>query len=133
MAYTASLPKAFNQIARNTAQLTEANRPPKPVPMPHRHGGALDVEINALSINKAILAIDARDEIYQALLDDDIDLYNPHLNVRDAYIRHVEQQNANLKTQINDLQELLSQSDRVILALLASLIVVAAIAVTLAV
>ena len=73
------------------------------------------------------------DDIYQSLIDDDIDLYNPHLNVRDAYIRHVEQQNANLKTQINDLQELLSQSDRVILALLASLIVVAAIAVTLAV
>ena len=73
------------------------------------------------------------DNAYQALIDDDIDLYNPHLNVRDAYIRHVEQQNANLKTQINDLQELLSQSDRVILALLASLIVVAAIAVTLAV
>ena len=73
------------------------------------------------------------DPIYQALLDDDIDLYNPHLNVRDAYIRHVEQQNADLKTQINDLQELLSQADRVILALLASLIVVAVIAVTLAV
>ena len=74
------------------------------------------------------------DPIYQALLDDDIDLYNnPHLNVRDAYIRHVEQQNTDLKTQINDLQDLLSQSDRVILALLASLIVVAVIAVTLAV
>ena len=73
------------------------------------------------------------DEVYQALLDDDIDLYNPHLNVRDAYIRHVEQQNADLKTQINDLQDLLSQADRVILALLASLIVVAVIAVTLAV
>ena len=73
------------------------------------------------------------DPIYQALLDDDIDLYNPHLNVRDAYIRHVEQQNAGLKTQINDLQDLLSQADRVILALLASLIVVAVIAVTLAV
>ena len=73
------------------------------------------------------------DPIYQALLDDDIDLYNPHLNVRDAYIRHVEQQNADLKTQINDLQDLLSQSDRVTLALLASLIVVAVIAVTLAV
>lgn len=73
------------------------------------------------------------DPIYQALLDDDIDLYNPHLNVRDAYIRHVEQQNAGLKTQINELQDLLSQSDRVILALLASLIVVAVIAVTLAV
>ena len=66
-------------------------------------------------------------------LDDDIDLYNPHLNVRDAYIRHVEQQNADLKTKINDLQDLLSQADRVILALLASLIVVAVIAVTLAV
>lgn len=73
------------------------------------------------------------DPIYQALLDDDIDLYNPHLNVRDAYIRHVEQQNADIKTQINDLQDLLSQADRVILALLASLIVVAVIAVTLAV
>ena len=73
------------------------------------------------------------DPIYQALLDDDIDIYNPHLNVRDAYIRHVEQQNADLKTKINDLQDLLSQSDRVILALLASLIVVAVIAVTLAV
>ena len=73
------------------------------------------------------------DPIYQALLDDDIDLYNPHLNVRDAYIRHVEQQNADLKTQINDLQDLLSQADRVILALLASLIVVAVIALTLAV
>lgn len=73
------------------------------------------------------------DPIYQALLDDDIDLYNPHLNVRDAYIRHVEQQNADLKTQINDLQDLLSQADRVIIALFASLIVVAVIAVTLAV
>ena len=73
------------------------------------------------------------DPIYQALLDDDIDLYNPHLNVRDAYIRHVEQQNADLKTQVNDLQDLLSQADRVILALLASLIVVAVIAATLAV
>ena len=73
------------------------------------------------------------DEVYQSLIDDDIDLYNPHLNVRDAYIRHVEQQNADLKTQINDLQDLLSQADRVILALLASLIVVAVIAVTLAV
>lgn len=71
--------------------------------------------------------------LYQAMLDDDIDLYNPHLNVRDAYIRHIEQQNADLKTQINDLQDLLSQADRVILALLASLIVVAVIAVTLAV
>ena len=73
------------------------------------------------------------DALYQAMLDDDIDLYNPHLNVRDAYIRHVEQQNADIKTQINDLQDLLSQADRVILALLASLIVVAVIAVTLAV
>ena len=73
------------------------------------------------------------DALYQAMLDDDIDLYNPHLNVRDAYIRHVEQQNADLKTKINDLQDLLSQADRVILALLASLIVVAVIAVTLAV
>ena len=69
------------------------------------------------------------DALYQAMLDDDIDLYNPHLNVRDAYIRHVEQQNADLRTQINDLQELLSQADRVILALLASLLVFAAIAV----
>lgn len=73
------------------------------------------------------------DKVYQSLIDDDIDLYNPHLNVRNAYIRHVEQQNAELKTQINDLQDLLSQADRVILALLASLIVVAVIAVTLAV
>ena len=73
------------------------------------------------------------DALYQSLLDDDIDLYNPHLNVRDAYIRHVEQQNADLKTQINDLQDLLSQADRVIIALIASLIVVAVIAVTLAV
>lgn len=69
------------------------------------------------------------DALYQAMLDDDIDLYNPHLNVRDAYIRHVEQQNAGLKTQINELQDLLSQSDRVILALLASLLVFAVIAV----
>lgn len=68
-------------------------------------------------------------EIYQSLIDDDIDLYNPHLNVRDAYIRHIEQQNADIKTQINDLQELLSQADRVILALLASLLVFAVIAV----
>nr|WP_313013959.1 hypothetical protein [Moraxella sp. CTOTU48841] len=68
-------------------------------------------------------------EIYQSLIDDDIDLYNPHLNVRDAYIKHVEQQNADLKTQINDLQDLLSQSDRVILALIASLLVFAVIAV----
>ena len=131
MAYTASLPKAFNQIAHNTAQLTEANRPP--LPCSSRNGGVSADVINPTAINKSILAIDARDEIYQSLIDDDIDLYNPHLNVRDAYIRHVEQQNANLKTQINDLQDLLSQSDRVILALLASLIVVAVIAVTLAV
>ena len=131
MAYTASLPKAFNQIARNTAQLTEANRPPLPCSSCNR-GVSADV-INPTSINKSILAIDARDEIYQAMLDDDIDLYNPHLNVRDAYIRHIEQQNAGLKSQINDLQDLLSQADRVILALLASLIVVAVIAVTLAV
>ena len=73
------------------------------------------------------------DEIYQSLLDDDIDLYNPHLNVRDAYIRHIEQQNADIKTQINDLQDLLSQADRVIIALLAALIVLAFITVTLAV
>lgn len=73
------------------------------------------------------------DALYQAMLDDDIDLYNPHLSVRDAYIRHIEQQNADIKTQINELQDLLSQADRVILALLASLIVVAVIAVTLAV
>ncbi len=131
MAYTASLPKAFNQIARTTAQLTKANRPP--LPCSSRNGGVSADVINPISINKSILAIDARDEIYQAMLDDDIDLYNPHLNARDAYIRHVEQQNAGLKTQINDLQELLSQADRVILALLASLIVVAVIAVTLAV
>lgn len=72
------------------------------------------------------------DPIYQALLDDDIDLYNPHLNVRDAYISHVEQQNTDLKTQINDLQDLLSQSDRVILALIASLLVFAVIAVAMA-
>ena len=73
------------------------------------------------------------DPIYQALLDDDIDLYNPHLNVRDAYIRHIEQQNASLKTHIGYLQDDLAQADRVILALIASLIVVAVIAVTLAV
>ena len=73
------------------------------------------------------------DALYQAMLDDDIDLYNPHLNVRDAYIRHIEQQNGNLKTQINDLQELLSQADRVIFALLAALMVLAFITVTLAV
>ena len=80
--------------------------------------------------NRAIInSLDQLDKIYQLLIDDDIDLYNPHLNVRDAYIRHVEQQNANLKTQINDLQELLSQSDRVILAMLASLLVFAVIAV----
>lgn len=127
MAYTASLPKAFNQIARNTAQFTQVER--QPLPMPHNVGLALNDEINLASINKSILAIDARDEIYQAMLDDDIDLYNPHLNVRDAYIKHVEQQNADLKTQINDLQELLSQADRVILALLASLLVFAVIAV----
>ena len=131
MAYTASLPKAFNKIAHNTAQLTEANRPP--LPCSSRNGGVSADVINPTSINKSILAIDARDEIYQAMLDDDIDLYNPHLNVRDAYIRHVEQQNTDLKTQLNDLQDLLSQSDRVIIALLASLIVVAVIAVTLAV
>ena len=127
MAYTASLPKAFNQIARNTAQLTEANCPP--LPCSSRNGVVSADVINPTSINKSILAIDARDDIYQAMFDDDIDLYNPHLNVRDAYIRHIEQQNADLKTQINDLQELLSQADRVILALLASLIVVAVIAV----
>ena len=73
------------------------------------------------------------DEIYQSLIDDDIDLYNPHLNVRDAYIRHIEQQNADIKTQINDLQDLLSQADRVIIALLAALIVLAFITVTLAI
>ena len=131
MAYTASLPKAFNQIAHNTAQLTEANRPP--LPCSSRKGGVSADVINPISSDKAIHTIAARDEIYQAMLDDDIDLYNPHLNVRDAYIRHVEQQNTDLKTQINDLQDLLSQPDRVILALLASLIVVAVIAVTLAV
>ena len=131
MAYTASLPKAFNQIAHNTAQLTEANRPP--LPCSSRNGGVSADVINPTSINKSILAIDARDDIYQALLDDDIDLYNPHLNVRDAYTSHVEQQNADLNTKINDLQELLSQADRVILALLAALIVLGFIAVTLAV
>ena len=73
------------------------------------------------------------DPIYQALLDDDIDLYNPHLNIRNAYTRHVEQQNASLKTHIGYLQDDLAQTDRVIIALLASLIVVAVIAVTLAV
>ena len=131
MAYTASLPKAFNQIAHNTAQLTEANRPH--LPCSSRNGGVSADVINPTSINKSILAIDARDDIYQAMLDDDIDLYNPHLNVRDAYIRHIEQQNGNLKTQINDLQELLSQADRVIFALLAALMVLAFITVTLAV
>lgn len=73
------------------------------------------------------------DPIYQALLDDDIDLYNPHLNVRDAYICHAEQQDASLKTHIAYLEDDLAQADRVIIALLASLIVVAVIAVTLAV
>ena len=73
------------------------------------------------------------DDIYQSLIDDDIDLYNPHLNVRDAYVTHIEQQNTNLKTTITDMQDHLTQADRVIFALLASLIVVAAIAVTLAV
>ena len=73
------------------------------------------------------------DALYQAMLDDDIDLYNPHLNVRDAYVTHIEQQNADLKTKITDMQDHLIQADRVIFALLASLIVVAAIAVTLAV
>ena len=131
MAYTASLPKAFNQIAHNTAQLTEANRPP--LSCSSRNGGVSADLINPTAINKSILAIDARDEIYQAMLDDDIDLYNPHLNVRDAYIRHVEQQNASLKTHIGYLQDDLAQAERVILALLASLIVVAVIAVTLAV
>lgn len=128
MAYTASLPKAFNQIARNTAQLTEANRPP--LPCSSRNGGVSADVINPTSINKSILAIDARDDIYQALLDDDIDLYNPHLNVRDAYIRHIEQQNADLKTQITDMQDHVTQADRVIFALLASLIVLAVIVIT---
>ena len=73
------------------------------------------------------------DPIYQALLDDDIDLYNPHLNVRDAYIRHVEQQNADLKTKITDMQDHLAQADRVIFALLAALMVLAFITVTLVV
>ena len=72
-------------------------------------------------------------EIYQSLIDDDIDLYNPHLNVRDAYVKHIEEQNADLKAQISDMQDHLTQADRVIFALLASLIVVAAIAVTLVV
>lgn len=128
MAYTASLPKAFNQIARNTAQFTQVER--QPLPMPHNVGLALNDEINLASINKSILAIDARDEIYQAMLDDDIDLYNPHLNVRDAYIRHIEQQNADLKTQITDMQDHVTQADRVIFALLASLIVLAVIVIT---
>ena len=70
------------------------------------------------------------DALYQAMLDDDIDLYNPHLNVRDAYIRHVEQQNADLKTQITDMQDHVTQADRVIFALLASLIVLAVIVIT---
>ena len=73
------------------------------------------------------------DALYQAMLDDDIDLYNPHLNVRDAYICHAEQQNASLKTHIAYLEDDLAQADRVIIALFASLIVVAVIAVTLAV
>lgn len=68
--------------------------------------------------------------LYQAMLDDDIDLYNPHLNVRDAYIRHIEQQNADLKTQITDMQDHVTQADRVIFALLASLIVLAVIVIT---
>lgn len=72
-------------------------------------------------------------EIYQSLIDDDIDLYNPHLNVRDAYIKYVEQQNADLKTKINDMQDHLVQADRVILGLLAALMVLAFITVTLAV
>lgn len=128
MAYTASLPKAFNQIARVTAQLTEANRPP--LPCSSRNGGVSADVINPTSINKSILAIDARDDIYQAMLDDDIDLYNPDLNVRDAYIRHVEQQNADLKDQITDMQDHLTQADRVIFGLLASLIVLAFIVIT---
>ena len=131
MAYTASLPKAFNQIARNAAQLTEANRPP--LPCSSRNGGVSADVINPISINKSILAIDVRDEIYQALLDDDIDLYNPHLNVRDAYIKYVEQQNADLKTKITDMQDHLAQADRVIFALLAALMVLAFITVTLVV
>ena len=131
MAYTASLPKAFNQIARNAAQLTEANRPP--LPMPHRHGCVSDDYINPISGNKATFTIDARDAIYQSLIDDDIDLYNPHLNVREAYINHIEQQNAGLKAQITDMQDHLTQADRVIFALLASLIVLAFITITLVV
>lgn len=55
----------------------------------------------------------------------------PHqLNVRDAYIRHIEQQNADLKTQITDMQDHVTQADRVIFALLASLIVLAVIVIT---
>ncbi len=131
MAYTASLPKAFNQIARNTAQLTEANRPP--LPCSNRRGGVSADVTNPISINKSILAIDARDEIYQAMLDDGIDLYNPHLNVRDAYIKYVEQQNADLKTKITDMQDHLAQADRVIFGLLAALMVLAFITVTLVV
>ena len=73
------------------------------------------------------------DPIYQALLDDDIDLYNPHLNVRDAYVKHIEEQNADLKAQISDMQDHLTQADRVIFALLAALMVLAFITVTLAV
>ena len=73
------------------------------------------------------------DALYQAMLDDDIDLYNPHLNVRDAYIRHIEKKNDDIKNQIKELQELLRKDDSVIIELLASLIVVAVIAVTLAV
>ena len=84
--------------------------------------------------NGAIInSLDQLDEIYQSLIDDDIDLYTPHLNVRDAYIKHVEQQNASLKTHITYLQDDLAQADRVILALLASLLVFAVIAVTLAI
>lgn len=88
---------------------------------------------------KTIINLDANtstkelDAHYQALIDDDIDLYNPHLNVRDAYVTHIEQQNAELKAQINDMQDHLVQADRVIFALLASLIVLAFITVTLVV
>ena len=74
-------------------------------------------------------SLEKLNEIYQSLIDDDIDLYNPHLNVRNAYIRHVEQQNASLKTHIGYLQDDLAQAERVILALLASLLVFAGIAV----
>lgn len=73
------------------------------------------------------------DALYQAMLDDDIDLYNPHLNVRDAYVKHIEEQNADLKAQISDMQDHLTQADRVIFALLAALMVLAFITVTLAV